>query len=192
MVISKNKLLIELINNQRDNIDSKKKLDIKDLHRICKNLNSSIFSINKDNDCCLWCGYVTNIASSNTHYVNFFFKKKKYALHRLLYENFIGDINKSEYLRFSCENKGVCCNLDHIKKIAKNTYIKSDLESDLEIEAETETETETETEIETEKQGNEKDIVLNKNLESNKKNIKKSKDNSIEVIETKNKLIIIF
>ena len=44
MVVSKNKLLIELINKQRTEVDSSKKLDIKDLHRICKNLNGSIFS----------------------------------------------------------------------------------------------------------------------------------------------------
>ena len=70
MVVSKNKLLIELINNQRSNVDSARKLDIKDLHRICKNLNSSIFC--ESNKCCLWYGYVTNIASSNTKYINFY------------------------------------------------------------------------------------------------------------------------
>jgi hypothetical protein len=122
MVISKNKLLIELINNQRNNIDYNKKLDIKDLHRICKNLSSSIFY--KSSDCCLWHGYVTKITSSNTKYINFFFKKKKYALHRLLFENFVGEIDKSEYLRFSCENKGICCNINHIKKITRK-YTKN-------------------------------------------------------------------
>ena len=71
MVVSKNKLLIELINKQRSDIDSAKKLDIKDLHRICKNINGSIFQ--KDDSCCLWCGYVTNISNSNTKYINFFF-----------------------------------------------------------------------------------------------------------------------
>ena len=177
MVISKNKLLVELINNQRNDVDLVRKLDIKDLHRICKYLNSSIF--NKSDKCCLWGGYVTNITSSNTKYINFFFKKKKYALHRLLYENFIDQIDKSEYLRFSCENKGVCCNLNHIKKITRKN-LKNKKKS--------------------EKQ--EKDIVIkkktlkNKNLDK-KKHIDKSYDNSIEIIKTKtkdesNKLIVIF
>lgn len=179
MVVSKNKLLIELINKQRTDVDLSKKLDIKDLHRICKNLNGSIFS--SDNNCCLWCGYVTNISNSNTRYINFFFKKKKYALHRLLYENFIGDINKSEYLRFTCDNKGVCCNLNHIKKIGKD---KTNNEPE-ELEA------------------CKKDIVIEENSKNKKKLYKKNNnkkqnsenENSIEVIESKNnlkKLIIIF
>ena len=176
MVVSKNKLLIELINKQRSDIDSAKKLDIKDLHRICKNINGSIFQ--KDNGCCLWCGYVTNISNSNTKYINFFFKKKKYALHRLLYENFVGNIDKSEYLRFTCDNKGVCCNLNHIKKIGKESK-KNNIQSTVTIE-----------------NNKEKDIVLTKkkNSSKNKKN-KSDKDSSIEVLKSKNnlnKLIIIF
>ena len=182
MVVSKNKLLIELINKQRTNIDSSKKLDIKDLHRICKNLNSSIFA-NTDS-CCLWCGYVTNIANSNTKYINFFFKKKKYALHRLLYENFVDNIDKSEYLRFTCENKGVCCNLNHITKIGKKLLNEDDNEETSYVE----------------KSSNEtkKDIVLNKKNDSEKslEEGKSEKNNSsIEVIKSKNnlnKLIIIF
>jgi len=166
MVISKNKLLIELINKQRIDVDLNKKLDIKDLHRICKNINSSIFT--NTSKCCLWCGYVTNIANSNTKYINFFFKKKKYALHRLLYENFTDNIDKSEYLRFSCDNKGICCNLSHIKKIRKkNKEKKSKIE---------------------------KDIVIKKKVK--KKNLQEN-TNPIEVIKTKSKdnldkLIIIF
>ncbi len=168
MVVSKNKLLIELINKQRTDVDPDKRLDIKDLHRICKNLNSSIFQ--KGDTCCLWYGYITNIANSNTKYINFFFKKKKYALHRLLYENFSDNINKSEYLRFTCDNKGICCNLNHIKKICKKDK----------------------------KEKEEKDIVIKKNniiANTEKKNTKNQ--TSIDVIKSKSKdnkdkLIIIF
>ena len=174
MVVSKNKLLIELINNQRENVDQQKKLDIKDLHRICKNINGSIFS--KSDECCLWCGYITTINTSNTKYINFFFKKKKYALHRLLYENFIDEIDKSEYLRFTCENKGTCCNLNHIKKITKRNSKNSKKEQ-----------------ASDKKDNNvEKDIELKK--KSNKKKFN-NKSSSIEVItpkEKENKLIIIF
>ena len=180
MVVSKNKLLIELINNQRSDVDSSKKLDIKDLHRICKNLNSSIFS--KDDKCCTWCGYVTNISNSNTRYINFFFKKKKFALHRLLYENFIGNIDKSEYLRFTCENKGVCCNLNHITKIGKKIDKYENISNEY-------------------NQPNEfkKDIVLKKSDKKIDKNDTEQNYpiNSIELIKVKeknnlNKLIIIF
>jgi hypothetical protein len=43
--------------------------------------------------------------------------RKKKALHRLLYCNFIGDLYDSEYLKFTCDNKGKCCTLNHLKKI---------------------------------------------------------------------------
>lgn len=174
MVVSKNKLLIELINNQRENVDQQKKLDIKDMHRICKNINGSIFS--KSDECCLWCGYITTINTSNTKYINFFFKKKKYALHRLLYENFIDEIDKSEYLRFTCENKGTCCNLNHIKKISKRSSNKKSKK---------------EQNVDKKSNITEKDIELKKN----KKKIKNNKDSLLEVItpkEKENKLIIIF
>lgn len=192
MVVSKNKLLIELINNQRQNIDPEKKLDIKDLHRICKNLNGSIFGNSKC--CCLWQGYVTNISDSNTKYINFFFKKKKYALHRLLYENFIDEIDKSEYLRFSCENKGICCNLNHIKKITRKKK-KENGENNIE-------DTIGESKKKQLTENEEKDIVIDKKNNLSDKNIIEGEKNSdenddtIDVVKSKkknlNKLIIIF
>lgn len=192
MVVSKNKLLIELINNQRQNIDSDKKLDIKDLHRICKNLNGSIFGNSKC--CCLWQGYVTNISDSNTKYINFFFKKKKYALHRLLYENFIDEIDKSEYLRFSCENKGICCNLNHIKKITRKKKKDVEIIDDIKDSSENLDNNEI-TNIESENK--EKDIVIKKNNKLSKEKDNNDNDNTIDIVKTKsknnlNKLIIIF
>ena len=49
-------------------------------------------------------------------YINFYFKNKKVALHRLLYSNYVSPLTIHEYLKFSCENKGVCCNVTHYKK----------------------------------------------------------------------------
>jgi hypothetical protein len=111
--ISKNKILVELINNQIDNIDNKKKLDIRSLQRISRNIDDSIFG----DKCVIWQGYITYIESTNVHYVNFFFDGKKHALHRLLYLNFIGDVKANEYLKYNCANKGKCCNINHIYKI---------------------------------------------------------------------------
>ena len=54
-------------------------------------------------------------------YVNFYFRKKKVALHRLLYINFIGHLDDDEYLKFNCENKGKCCNVHHMNKFKYNT-----------------------------------------------------------------------
>ena len=53
-------------------------------------------------------------------YVNFYYCGKKYALHRLLYQNFIGELLDSEYIKFKCPNKGKCCNINHFYKINKN------------------------------------------------------------------------
>jgi hypothetical protein len=62
-------------------------------------------------------------------YVNFYFRRKKVALHRLLYVNFIGNLNDDEYLKFSCDNKGICCNIHHLKKF-KYQKIPDKRESD--------------------------------------------------------------
>lgn len=112
--VDNNELLKELMFRQLKNIPSDKKLQYQDLKRICKYISSSIFD---ETSCCSWDGYVTNANKSNKGtYVNFYFRKKKAALHRLLYINFIGELSDDEYLKFNCENKGVCCNIRHIKK----------------------------------------------------------------------------
>jgi hypothetical protein len=60
-------------------------------------------------------GYITNNSSeSKPSYINFYFRGKKIALHRLLYENYIGDINNNQYLKYTCCNKGICCNINHL------------------------------------------------------------------------------
>jgi hypothetical protein len=111
--ISKNKILVQLINNQIDDIENEKKLDVKSLQRISRNVEDSLFS----DKCVLWQGYITYIQSTDVHYINFFFNGKKHALHRLLYLNFIGNLKKNEYLKYKCDNKGKCCNINHILKI---------------------------------------------------------------------------
>jgi len=115
-VINNNDLLKELMTKQLKNIPSDKKLQYTDLKRICKYINSSIFD---DNKCCIWNGYVTNANNDEKGtYINFYFRKKKVALHRLLYCNFFGELNDDEYLKFSCDNKGSCCNIKHLGKFA--------------------------------------------------------------------------
>ena len=122
-----NKTIIfqELIQNQRKNIIPDKKLSLSDLKRISLYLSNSIFT----NNCSLWEGYVTEIKNTNA-FVNFFFNGKKQALHRLLYNNFVNDINENEYLKFTCENKGQCCNISHI------ILLKDKIENNLEIKIE--------------------------------------------------------
>jgi len=106
--------MIELLQNQRKNIPSDKKLLYNDLKRIGKYLPNSIFN----DECSLWTGYITSIKGVNNEnqYINFYFKGKKHALHRLLYINFIGELNDNEYIKFKCMNKGKCCNIHHFYK----------------------------------------------------------------------------
>lgn len=111
--INNEKVLRELLSKQLKNIDLDKKLQFGDIKRIAKYLKESIFS----NKCSIWSGYITNVNKDNKGtYINFYFKEKKVALHRLLYLNFIGELKDNEYLKFSCENKGKCCNINHFSK----------------------------------------------------------------------------
>jgi hypothetical protein len=175
--ISKNKILVELVNNQKQNIENEKKLDVKSLQRISRNVEGSLF----EDKCILWQGYITYISSTDVHYINFFFNGKKHALHRLLYLNFIGDVKKNEYLKYTCNNKGKCCNINHIIKI--NSKKTLDLENSInEISIEDSEKNNKESEG---KQCQDK-VILNKNIKNNI-------ENSINIIsDNKDKLIIIF
>ena len=115
---NKNKLLNELMLKQIKDIPTENKLKYADMKRICKYINNSIFD---ENVCCLWQGYITNSNNFNKGtYINFYYRKKKVALHRLLYTNFVEVLGKNEYLKFNCENKGKCCNIHHLKKFEYN------------------------------------------------------------------------
>ena len=113
------KILIELIQNQKKTVINDKKLIYNDLRRISKYLSKSIFG----NNCVLWNGYVTTIKNDDKNsYINFYFNGKKYALHRLLYQNYVGELQDSEYIKFSCQNKGKCCTIGHFYKILKRLF----------------------------------------------------------------------
>jgi hypothetical protein len=115
-------LLDKLKSEQRDNIPTDKKLKEKDLKRIIKYTGTNIFNTN---NCILWKGFVT---TNKGKYINFYFNGKKTALHRLLYLNFIGPIYDNQYLSFTCEACGECCNINHMK-IKKKTYYKKSVSS---------------------------------------------------------------
>jgi hypothetical protein len=109
----------ELLLRQLPNINPTKKLTYNDIRRISKFLVTSIFD---ELNCSVWNGYITNEKNQTKGtYINFYFNQKKIALHRLLYLNFIGDILNTEYVKFSCVNKGKCCNVHHMKKYSYNS-----------------------------------------------------------------------
>jgi len=107
-------LLNELLTKQLLNVPNDKKLQFNDLRRMCKYINKSIFD---ENICSIWNGYLTNMNNiSKGVYINFYYKGKKAALHRLIYSNFIDTLAEDEYIKFTCDNKGKCCNIHHMKK----------------------------------------------------------------------------
>ena len=123
-----NEIFKELIKRQLPDVPTQWKLNINDMKRICKHIDTSIFDKNL---CCIWTGYITNMNNSNKGtYVNFYFRCKKVALHRLLYSNFVAPLDSSEYLKFNCDNKGICCNINHYEKYKyskNNNIIKKEL-----------------------------------------------------------------
>jgi len=108
------RLFNDLVNKQLQNIPPSKKLQYNDIKRLCGYINGNIFDESK---CTLWSGYVTNYKNPQRGvYINFYFRKKKVALHRLLYINYVGELDDDEYIKYVCMNKGRCCNIHHIKK----------------------------------------------------------------------------
>ena len=118
-IYQKKRLLDEMLERQNKDVTFEQKLLVNDLRRIVKYIEKSIFNID---ECCIWNGYITNKTSEiKQSYVNFFFKNKKVALHRLLYSNFIEQIHDNEYIKFTCENKDIyCCNINHMVKCKYN------------------------------------------------------------------------
>jgi len=105
-------LFHELIKKQRLTCKNNRKVSLYDIKRISKNINSSIFDAS---NCCLWKGYITNKNNINkSKYINFYFRHSKVALHRLLYENYVGNLENNQYIKYSCTNKGFCCNVNHM------------------------------------------------------------------------------
>ena len=119
--MNKDIILTKLIKNQR-NIELSNKLTFQDLKRVSSNLTTDIFG----DECSIWNGYVTNLNhDKKNNYISFFYKNKKIALHRLLFLNYVDNLDNSEYLKFTCENKGRCCTLKHISKVSHKSTEKS-------------------------------------------------------------------
>lgn len=120
-VVDKHKLVRDLVSTQLPNVAPHRRLLHKDLRRIAKYIDTPIAS---DDTCCIWKGYVTNTKNSRGSYINFFFRNKKVAFHRLIYENFKGPIDNNYYIKFICEKEdsnSTCCNINHMIKYKYNT-----------------------------------------------------------------------
>ena len=117
---NKNKILMEMCTRQNKNIEKKYLLEYNDMLRILKNIDGNIFN---NTECVFWNGYMTKCNNNKSCYVNFYLKKKKIALHRILYLNFIGGLDEKQYLKFKCQNAGKCCNINHILKVCNDDNI---------------------------------------------------------------------
>jgi hypothetical protein len=117
---NKNKVLMEMCTRQNKNIEKKYLLEYNDMIRILKNVDGNIFD---NTNCIFWKGYMTKCNNNKSSYVNFYLKKRKIALHRILYLNFIGSLDEKQYLKFKCANAGKCCNVNHILKVCNNENI---------------------------------------------------------------------
>ena len=124
MIDKEKALLNEMKNRQLESCDKEKRLSESDMKRIIKYTNNSIFD---KNECCLWKGYIT---CNKNKYINFYFNKKKTALHRLLYNNFVDNLHDNSYLSYSCNNKGICCNINHYT-IKKKQYKKDNNQNNI-------------------------------------------------------------
>ncbi len=150
---SKKNLINELINKQLKNVNQTKKFGYNEITRIVKHIDKSIFG----DECSLWGGYVVNIDKNKSPYINFYFKERKLALHRLLYYNYIGPISENEYIKFNCDNKGKCCTLKHFVKYEKDYNPTYEVNSDESSGFHTTTEEGTDSSGDEEDQQNEKD-----------------------------------
>jgi hypothetical protein len=119
----------ELKKGQLPNVPASKRLRPSDIHRIVQHTDNSIFD---EEQCALWMGYITNLKNKRKGtYINFYFRdKKKVALHRLLYANFKGYISNKDYIKYSCANKGKCCNINHMVRFEYNSNEKEELEDE--------------------------------------------------------------
>ncbi|ATZ80740.1 hypothetical protein BMW23_0694 [Bodo saltans virus] len=120
----KKKIIKEMNEKQLKNVAIERKLHFKDMTRISKYIESSIFN---EKECCLWNGYITNESNfKRGTYINFFFRNKKVALHRLLYENYVEPLSDDYYIKFTCDenNCGKCCNINHMIKYKYNNVLK--------------------------------------------------------------------
>ena len=101
-------ILDELVTKQIIDIPYAKKLAYPDMKRLSVQISTSIFS----NECCLWKGYTIKAKK----YIIYYFNEKTWTMHRILYANFKEQLTNNEYIRFTCNNKGLCCSVNHMKK----------------------------------------------------------------------------
>jgi hypothetical protein len=103
----------EMIEKQLLNINDNK-LSSADIMRISNKLTESIFS----NNCVIYNG--TYYKKNNNYYIPFYYNYKKISLTRILFINYIESINSNVNIKYTCNNKGLCCCLNHMTLSKRN------------------------------------------------------------------------
>lgn len=108
--------LRNLLCSQRKDIPDKGlygKLQFEDMKRLDMCISGDIIISDK---CCLYIGQTVS-----NRYCTFSFRGKKTSILRMLYHNFVDDIEPDLRLKYTCENKGLCCNLSHFDMESEET-----------------------------------------------------------------------
>ena len=134
--MNKEEIINKLFANQIKNVDQKYRLSTKDIIRLSSYIHTDPFS---EDECCKWKGAISK-SSHQSKYINFWFNKKKQALHRILYLNYKGELLKNKYLRFNCPDqqmRGICCNINHLDLINKDDQLNDIINEQLNQQIET-------------------------------------------------------
>ena len=105
--MNNNILFNEMIEKQLPNVLINK-LSESDIQRITNKLNDSIFN----NNCVLYQGVYYK--KNNKFYIPFYYNYKKISLTRVLYINYVESVNSNTHIKYTCNNKGLCCCLNHM------------------------------------------------------------------------------
>ena len=101
--------LTNLLNHQRKNIKDiglYGELSFDDMKRLDLAIDGDPTS---SNDCCLYNGPIIN-----KQYCSLSYKGTKCSIIRLIYHNFVKDVEQHHRIFHTCKNKGICCNYKHL------------------------------------------------------------------------------
>lgn len=112
--MNSDKLFKELRESQRSENVIPKHLRLNSRHLLTIASKSVTETFNTD-ECIVWTGYIRKFNAGNYKVIPFSINGRLRLLHRLLYLNFVGELSRTEHLRFECKTDG-CCNYKHLYK----------------------------------------------------------------------------
>lgn len=102
------------------------KMDETDMYRLARKLSGNPFH---PVTCVYWNGRYANNKASRRHkgiHIKFFLNQTKFQLHRVMYANYVGEIDRNHYLKCKCCNpSGVCFNVNHYELVEYNIPLTS-------------------------------------------------------------------